>query len=87
MSFVCGECFVYRLFEGWDDHQGPANSEDAILATEQDGFQVLLQDFTEADQSMLSGADVASIGDARSVVRTSVRFGHHLVVTVNQFVS
>ncbi|KAL5961325.1 hypothetical protein TSMEX_010912 [Taenia solium] len=76
----------YQCFQGWDDHQGPANSEDAIVATELDGFQVLLHDFAEADQSVLSAADIASIGDARSVVRTSVRFGHHLIVTVNQFI-
>ncbi|KAL5106189.1 hypothetical protein TcWFU_004650 [Taenia crassiceps] len=74
------------IYQGWDDHQGPVNLEDTIVATELDGFQVLLHDFAEADQSVLSAADIASIGDARSVVRTSVRFGQHLVVTVNQFI-
>ncbi|EUB60565.1 hypothetical protein EGR_04584 [Echinococcus granulosus] len=74
------------IYQGWDDHQGAANSEDAVVATEMDGFQVLLHDVAENDQPVLSAADVASIGDAHSVVRTSVRFGQHLVVTVNQFI-
>ncbi|VDM30337.1 unnamed protein product [Hydatigera taeniaeformis] len=74
------------IYQGWEDHLGPANSVDAIVAAEMDGFQVLLHDVAERDRSVLSAADVASTGDARSVVRTSVRFGQHLVATVNQFI-
>lgn len=77
--------FFYN--KGWDDHTGPATGGGEEVAREMDGFQVLLHEVEKNDQSVLSAAYVASIGDARSVVRTSVRYGQQLVVTVSQFVS
>ncbi|VDN98058.1 unnamed protein product [Rodentolepis nana] len=74
------------LYQGWTDHTGSINEEDAGLASEMDGMQVLLHDVARNDMSVISGRDLPSTGDARSVVRTSVRYGQQIVVTLSQFI-
>ena len=73
--------------KGWPDHEGAVTGVDAEVAREMDGFQVMLHEVERNDQSILSTAYLASVGEARSVVRTSVRYGQQLVVTLSQFVS
>lgn len=86
VSVINIRCLIDSL-QGWDDHTGSASDEDVNLANEMDGMQVLLHDVASNDMSIVSGRDVPSTGDARTVVRTSVRYGQQIVVTLSQFVS
>ncbi|KAM3175894.1 hypothetical protein ACTXT7_007612 [Hymenolepis weldensis] len=79
------QCLIDFL-QGWDDRTGSASDEDANLANEIDGMQVLLHNVASNDMSIVSGRDVPSTGDARTVVRTSVRYGQQIVVTLSQFI-
>ncbi|VDD79662.1 unnamed protein product [Mesocestoides corti] len=74
------------VYQGWDDHKGPAAANEAQIANELDGVQVMLHDAPEADSSSLPTGSVASTSGSRSSVRTSVRYGHHIVVTLTQFI-
>nr|CDS25317.1 sodium channel nonvoltage gated 1 alpha [Hymenolepis microstoma] len=74
------------LYQGWTDYTGSISDEDASLVSEMDGMQILLHDVAKNDMSVISGRDLPSTGDARSVVRTSVRYGQQIVVTLSQFI-
>lgn len=50
-------------------------------------MQVLLHDVPNNGMTILSGRDIPSTGDVRTVARTSVRYGQQIVVTLSQFVS